>query len=239
MIDIHSHLLPDFDDGARTLEETAEMLKLAAADGIEQMITTPHMHAYPTFTKTRQQVHEAYASLRRWLEENSSPVRVLPGSENYISSEFLDHLDRREVIPLNAGPYLLIEFGGQFMLSNLEYVLTAVQNKGYIPILAHPERMPQFHRRLERLEEFVRLGARLQLTAESLCGNFGQPIESLSLQIVKEGLAHFVASDAHGIGRRLPRLSDAYQVTVSLVGEEYAQQWFVENPRKVVEGKAI
>lgn len=236
MIDIHSHLLPGFDDGARSLEETLEMLAMAASDGTRQMIATPHMYAPPSFTKTIAEVHAAYDELRESLQEELSDVEVLLGAENFISSEFLDKVRQRRIITLNGGPYILMEFGPQFVVDNLDYVVTLCRENQYIPILAHPERMHQFYGKVDLLEQLVNLGAFVQITGLSLRGMVSEWVTELTGQMAERDLIHFVASDAHGSTRRRPRLAEAYATAEAFYGPERAQTWFIDNPARVVQG---
>ncbi|MGI8783200.1 MAG: tyrosine-protein phosphatase [Acidobacteriota bacterium] len=239
MIDIHSHLLPGFDDGARSLEETLEMLAMAAADGTRQMIATPHMYAPPSFTKTSAEVHVAYDELRESLREASFDVKVLLGAENFISSEFLDNVRQRSVISLNGGPYILMEFGPRFVVDNLDYVVTLCRENRYIPILAHPERMHQFYGKVDLLEKLVTLGAVVQITGLSLRGLVSEWVTELTGQMAERDLIHFVASDAHGSTRRRPRLAEAYATAEAFYGPEKARKWFIDNPACVVRGVAL
>lgn len=238
MIDLHTHVLPAIDDGAGDWSESIEMCRMAAADGCEALVATPHQR--------KSWVNEQpsrIVDLARELQERVGPApRIYPGAEIHVDSEVLDELaapDRGGLLPLADGPYLLVEFGGAppgMPPADLVHELVVA---GWRPLLAHPEFIPFLAEDLSLLAEMISLGARAQVTAMSLTGEFGAPIQRLVGEMIDRQLVHVVASDAHSPSWRPPGLSGARRLIVRTWGESVARRLTEENPRAVLEAREI
>ena len=227
MIDLHSHVLPGVDDGAVDLDEALEICRAAAADGIEVLAATPHVRDdYPT---RPEQMEEALARVR---EAAGAVVRLVPGGE--IALEQLDRpLEelRRFGLAGNAG-YLLVETPYYGWPLDLASRLFALRAAGVTPVLAHPERNPSVQERPDLLEDVVRGGTLVQLTAGSVDGRLGSQARRTSFALLERGLAHLVASDAHAPSLRAIGMSRAARA----VGDDELARWLtVDLPRAIVE----
>ncbi len=203
MVDLHTHVLNMLDDGARDLDESLAMLRAMEIDGVRRLAATPHVRDdYPT---TPAAMEEGLASVRRAAEEDGIGVEVLPGGE--IALDELPRLgaDARARFGLGGNPGLLLletpYYGWPIGLARTAWQL---RSAGIVTVLAHPERNAEVQERPELLEDVVRGGVVVQLTAASVDGRLGRRCERCARLLLDRGLAHLLASDAHG-----PRVREA------------------------------
>lgn len=240
--DIHAHLLPGVDDGPSDLEETIEELRIAYLGGTRTVVATSHMFLRPLHTPLEEmrEVYEEtlsrFSQLARERAEWSflGEMRFFLGAENYLSTEFILALERGEVLSLDGGRSLLVEFNPYLSFEIMKSALRKILAAGYTPVLAHVERYRIFQRDTARLEEAVALGCHAQINAESLLGSFTSPLRRRALEFLKSGVATLVASDMHNAGRRKSRLGEAAAVLERRFSAEKVSQLLVENPRALV-----
>lgn len=240
MIDIHSHILPGLDDGAPDLDVSLEMARAAAADGISKIIATPHVIS-DGFPNDREKILEALQGLRQALIKEQIPVDVLPGGEYRLEPDLPQRLKRGEILTLNDnGSYLLIELPATILPPFFEQVAYEIQLQGVTPIIAHPERNYVIMENPGIIKDLTDRGMLAQITAASITGDFGKDIKKSAWQLIKQGSAHFVASDSHYYkGRRSPRLSEALHEIKKHSSEQTARAFFYENPASVISGQAL
>jgi protein-tyrosine phosphatase len=239
MIDLHAHLLPGVDDGPETLEEAVEACRAGAEDGIEAIVVTPHQRHGFWPNADRKALEALFEELR--TASAGKPTLVL-GAEIRVDSELLHEVDLLpggELLPLAGSKYLLLEFASVPMGPEPRHMAHELTVAGWYPILAHPERIPWLVNEPALMAELVERGALLQLTAGSVTGEFGRGPQECSFLLLDEGLAHFVASDAHDAHIRPPRLSEAFRAIAERWGEARARQLIEENPRAVLENRAL
>jgi len=239
MIDLHSHILPGIDDGADTFEEAVEMCRRAEQDGCEAIVATPHQRHQRWWNCDSQQLQQLRSKLQDALGE--SP-RILAGGEIRVDEAVLQDI---EAIPtsgvqtLAGSRHLLVEFSRVSEQPPPEPIVHELVVAGWRPILAHPELIPWLSSDLYRLQHLVELGARLQVTAMSITGEFGRRPLAAVREMLDAGMPHFVASDMHGVERRPPGLSRAFRALESGWGKEMALRLTTENPGKVVRDEEI
>jgi protein-tyrosine phosphatase len=197
VIDLHVHILHGLDDGSRTLDESVAMAREASAFGVETIAATPHVRSdYPT---SPDEMERRLQELRTRLEETGVRIQILAGAE--IAIERLDSLSRDEVrrFGLAGNPsYLLVETPYRGWPLDIEPRFFHLRAAGITPVLAHPERNAEVQEDIERVAGLVRSGALVQVTASSLTADAGGRTRETGLRLIDEGLAHLVASDAHG-----------------------------------------
>jgi protein-tyrosine phosphatase len=237
MIDLHCHILPGIDDGARSLAEAVNMCRLAAEEGCEAMVATPHQRRGVWWNSDLGQL----AALRAELQAAVGPVpRILPGGEIHVDSELLAEVERLPdagILPLAGSRYLLIEFGANHSGDEATHLIHELAVAGWRPIVAHPEFIPWLD--LPLMDRLVALGATAQVTAMSLTGDFGRRPQQDALALLDAGLVHFVASDSHGVQRRPPGLMRACLVIAGRWSKELARRLTVDNPRAVIEDRPL
>jgi protein-tyrosine phosphatase len=196
VIDLHSHILPGLDDGARTLEDSLAMARACAEEGITAVAATPHVRDdYPT---TPDAMEEGVDQLRQALASHEILVDVCSGGE--IAIEWIDRLADSDLRRFGLGgnpAYLLVEFPYVGWPLALPQHVFDLASRGITPVIAHPERNGEVQASPERLESLVRGGALVQVTAASLDGRLGRQARTTGRRLVEVGLAHLISSDAH------------------------------------------
>lgn len=221
MIDLHTHVLPRLDDGPVTIEGSLALARAAVAAGTETMVATPHIN--DDCAVDPREVAFAVEALNHTLERHEIELEVVPGGE--VSIARLGRLARAELdeVRLGDGPYVLVESPHVPLAGALEATIFELQVRGYQVLLAHPERSPVFLREPVRLRRLVEAGALCSITAGSIAGRFGRTVRAFTLTLLREGLVHDVASDAHDDRRRPPGLlagfADAEAALPGLAGQ--------------------
>jgi protein-tyrosine phosphatase len=237
MIDIHHHCLPDVDDGPREWDEAVDMCRMAADEGIDTIIATPHVLRGRWRTPERAELESRIATLR---EKTGDHPRLLLGSEYFFAHDMAEVLrSGQPIIPLADSRYVLVELAASSVPPLIEQPLYRIQLDGWIPILAHPERNAVLQARTDLLLELIEHGLRMQITAGSLLGEFGPRAQRASESWVRSGLVHFMATDAHNTSRRQPQAKQAIAALRKLAGEDVADALTVRNPLAVVENRAL
>lgn len=243
MIDLHCHILPGIDDGAQTLEDSVALCRLAAADGCEAMVATPHQRRDPWWNDDLDRLRTLAGQVQdRVREEVGEGFRVLLGGEIHVDRELLAEVERlpaATVLPLAGSRYLLLELDNWGSPDQAVQVVHETAIAGWRPILAHPELIPWLASDLDLLARLVDLGAAAQVTAMSVTGDFGRRPMQDSLRMIEAGLVHFIASDAHDIRRRPPGLRRACLMIAGRWGDDLARRLTLDNPLAVLEDRPL
>jgi protein-tyrosine phosphatase len=238
MIDIHCHILPGLDDGPDELEETLEMCRLSLADGITEIVATPHLYQ-GMFDTDRESILRTYEKVCEALDASGIPLKLHIGADLHLTPELVKKIEEREALTLNHGRYFLLELPHRLLPPNLNELISDLVSIGLVQIITHPERNEAVLRKEEAFLELLRSGALCQVTAMSVTGEFGKECEHFACSLIEAGAAHFIASDAHSTGWRGPGLSGALQVAGQIVGEEAAGRLVREHPQAVLSGGDI
>ena len=233
-IDMHCHMLPGIDDGARNWDEALAMARLAEADGIQTVIATPHqLGAYRT--NDGRTIRARVAHLREFLNQRDVNLRVLPGAEARIEPNLIGRIRAGEILTLaDRGRYVLLEMPQEICLP-IEGLLGELNRAGVTGVLAHAERNMGILAQPSLAESFVAAGCLLQVTAGSILGTFGKPVEETSLRLIRQGMVHFVATDAHSAKSRRPLMRQAFDCLVEIVGHEAAAALCCHNPAALLD----
>jgi protein-tyrosine phosphatase len=237
MIDIHSHILPQIDDGARSLEEALEMARLAAEDGIQQMVCTPHMFNGLSGNPTPTEVVDRVSALQEAIGKEG--LRLLPGNEVHFTHEILDKVRANDVTKVNQLNYMLVEFPALSVPAGAGEMFQQLLTNGVRPILVHPERNAQLQMRRSMVVDLVQQGVYVQVTAMSLTGEFGTAARNCAESLLRHNCVHFVATDTHRAERRPPILSRGRDAAAEIVGKAGARKLVYDNPLAVVTGGEI
>lgn len=233
MIDIHCHLLPAIDDGAKSWEVTLEMCRMAQRDGVTHIVATPH---------SNNEYHYDRAAYLALLDELRSRVPELTfslGCDFHLSYENIaDAMNHPERYAIGDTRYLLVELS-EYSVYNVTQTLYHLQTAGLVPIVTHPERNPVILKSPELLQKFTDVGCLVQITANSLTGFWGKASQKMCESILKKKLVHFIASDAHGLKSRPPIVSAARDAAATVIGTEAADRLVSANPEAVVTNKAV
>jgi protein-tyrosine phosphatase len=237
MIDIHSHILPGIDDGARTMEDAIEMANIAVKEGITAICATPH-HRNGRFENGKSIIEQEVLIFKKELEIRGIPLEVLNGQEVRLYSELIEDLGQDVLMPINNQNYLLVEFPSSSVPTYAADVLYELRLRDYIPIIVHPERNSEIIEKPELLYNFIKAGALTQVTANSIVGNFGKKIMNFSYDLLRANLVHVIASDAHNISGRGFHLGEAYESIQKEFGLDM-RYYLQENAELIVKGETI
>ena len=223
MIDLHLHILPGIDDGPETMDEALELARALVQEGIRAAVATPHYNdEFPPCPAAEVQAR-VYA-MQRALDRYHIPLRLFPGHEVLIRPGLLEDIRAGRIATLNGSRYLLLELWNSAWLSETERVIFELRAAGIVPILAHVERYRTFQHDHARLRNLLQQGALAQVTASSLPGMQGQTAKRCAEELLKKGLVHCIASDAHSLRKRPPNVTGGLQNAVRLVGSERLYQ---------------
>jgi protein-tyrosine phosphatase len=211
------------------------MARMAAEHGTTDLVATPH--ANPVFKFDPERVRDRLAELQAAIGEK---LRLHSGCDFHLSYDNIEDAVRNpHKYTINGASYLLVEFSDLLVFSNTRQILDHLMQAGMTPVITHPERNGLLRQRADSIAEWVEAGARVQVTAQSLLGEFGRRAREFCGVLLDRRLAHFVASDAHDWQSRPPLLDRAYQWVADEYGEALAEALFVTNPRAVLTGEPL
>lgn len=234
MIDLHSHILPELDDGAQSLRQSLAMARMAVDSGIQVMVATPHCA-----DDRAREVYEAWKLLRQALRENRIPLRLFPGMEILGQPDTARLLQEKKLFTINGSRYPLIEFSFDGLGKEETWILYSVCKAGYRPVVAHPERYAFVQRNPQLINLWQRMGCLMQVNRGSLLGRFGVPAQEMAWELVDRGFAAVVASDAHSVHIRTPWMEDVWKQLARDVSPRCAKQLLRENPGKIIKNEEI
>lgn len=234
MIDLHCHILPGIDDGPSTLDESIEMCRIAAADGIKTIVATPH---FRPGTYDCDDVGKHVAVLQEEIASRGIDLTILPGADVSVTPELVYHVEDDRRLTINGnGRFVLTELPHEAVPSGWDRFLLSLRERGITPILTHPERNRWFLSRPEALVPFVMAGGLVQITAMSVTGAVGDDVQEYCRFLLRSNLVHVIATDAHSIDQRPPVLSEAVKAAADIVGEANAYRLVRDNPRVIIDG---
>ncbi len=238
MIDLHSHILYDLDDGAKTLRETADMLRIAKEDGIDTMVATPH-YIYGSNRYDLKKLMDMYIKVQSLIKEEGLDFNLFMGNELYLDTELVNNLEEGLCLTLADTDYVLVEFPMHSIPSFAENIIYALFERGYKVILAHPERYQPIHKEPEILYSFMEMGCLIQVNILSIAGQTGSKTQEIAKRFFEKNWVQLVATDCHSPRIRSPVLSSAYNIVKGWTDDVRAGEIFLSNPKKVLENKYI
>lgn len=234
MIDFHSHILPQIDDGSENPEMSADMLNISLNEGALHICATPHFIA--------GEIEIAREDYERRLEELSSfycnpNIKILSGLELYIHPDLPKLYKEKRIWGLNNTRYLLIELPMQEFPIYTEKLFYQLRLEGAIPIIAHPERNTRIMKHNELLVNLVEQGTLVQMNAGSLRGIYGQTVQKCAEKFVRMNMVHILGSDGHNNTKRTTEIAEGYKRVKALNKKQC--QWITENENKILLGEAV
>ncbi len=203
-IDIHCHILPGLDDGAKDMAESLEIARCYERTGIKKVIATPHFLPGTAWAAEKETVKKSVQELQASLDRNNIALKVLPGMEIAFHKRLEERMRSNSFLPLGASGYYLIEPSFHGEQDTLLETLKSMLKMGKKLILAHPERIDRLHNRLDALASLVKQGLLIQVNAGSLLGCFGPESQDVAHRLHQKHCLHFIASDAHDLRGRAP-----------------------------------
>lgn len=236
MFDIHSHLLPEVDDGSRSIRESIALLRLAVQDGIEQMFLTPHVYS-GRWDNDLAMLKPRFEAFARLVVSKQIPIRLYLGAEIHLTLEAIGQLERGEVPMMGAwhgASAFLLELHDARIPPFTIDAIRHLKGRSMQPILVHPERNKQVMADVDCLAPLVDAGCLLQLTAGSLTGAFGPNAARAAFTLLERDWVSFVATDAHNLRSRPPLMSQARNLIRARFGLDVAERLTLGNPSKLL-----
>lgn len=237
MIDIHNHLLVGADDGPSTEQEALSLLLQAQENGITDIIVTPH-HYSGDFVNHKSKILTEMEDLQSIINKNAIDINIYPGQEIRINGDLVNELETGLNLSLNHSSYVLVEFSFTEVPAYAEKLFFELQMKGYIPVIAHPERCKPLKENPEKLYDLIEKGALAQVTASSVAGKLGEGIQRTSLEMMRNNLIHIVGSDAHHAKNRPFMLEEAYEVIEAELNSSYVE-YLKYNSKAILNNKEV
>ncbi len=236
MIDTHLHILPGVDDGPKTMQEALVLACALVQEGIHSAIATPHYNdEFPQLPAA--EIRERVDNLQLELDRHSIQLRLYAGHEALIKPRLVEDIQAGRLATLNGSRYLLLELWNSTWLPETERVIFELRVHGIVPIIAHPERYRAIQQDSTRLAALLQHGVLAQVMAGSLVGMQGNTARNTAEKLLKKGLIHCIASDAHGMHKRPPHVVQSLQYARQLLGEARVHQMTEVWPTAIINNK--
>ncbi|NMB33596.1 MAG: phosphoesterase [Clostridium sp.] len=233
-VDIHCHILDGIDDGPKTIKEAVELSIKLRKNGIREVIATPHFIADSDFMPTTECIKKKISKLSKELKRQNVDLQIYPGMEVFASDDTIEKLDEGKIFTLNNSKYILLEFPFANVPRYMSDLLFTIQLKGYRPIIAHPERYSALYRKSGIINDAVEKGALLQINSGSLMGLYGSGPYKEALRLLKNGMVHLIATDAHGGKRTIPSIDEVKKALSGICGNKNTNRILHTNPMSVL-----
>ena len=237
-IDLHSHILPSIDDGAKNMEESKKMLKQAWEEGIREIIATPHFFVNKK-NVSKEQILKTISMLEEAMIELGFFIKIYPGNEIYYRSEVEELVEQGIVNTMAGSHYVLVEFDPMAEYSYLRNGILKLVSYGYTPILAHTERYECLFKNKDKLQRIKEHGSLIQVNSATITKGIFDEMGKRGRYLMKKGLLDFISSDSHSMGKRSPRIREAAHILEKKMGTKKAEKILFANPRAVIEDRSI
>ncbi len=239
MIDIHCHVLYDIDDGSEDIETSIELCRDAHENGCEALVLTPHFFDFKSLNYFVEERDEKIDNLRDALKEEGIPLKLYAGAEIFLSDRIFN-ADNLDDLTLNDTRYILCEMPlGPFDTRHVSLWFDELLDRGYSPILAHPERYFEFHKDYSLIDDLLDKGIIFQVNIDSLTGKNGEAPQDMAVDMVRRGIAQLMASDAHDRRYRHTRLKEKLEEFPEKITEEHIKKCLETNPRHILKNEDI
>lgn len=229
-LDMHSHILPGVDDGAKDWEMTEQMLQKAYQQGVRQIVATPH-----NYPGRRRQENAEILKLAEEADQRAKKIapdlQVLCGNEIYYRGGIAEEVKSGHALPMAGGRHLLIEFHPNEAYGRIYQGVKELVEEGYDPVIAHMERVQELFSSEDRLREIIKTGARIQVNCESLVGGMFDRRASRLRKMIESGLVHFLGSDCHNLTSRPPVMKDCANLLYKKLPKERVDSLLYENKK--------
>lgn len=240
MVDIHAHILPGLDDGARDMHDTIKMARMASDIGVTAMVATPHCNLPGVFENYYGDGYiNTYQNVVRALQREGIAMKLYPGMEAFGTYDLPDLIVAGKIMPLNQSRYILVEFAFDEEPDYATGLLRRMKEVGAKPVVAHAERYEFVQDNPQIVYSWRTKGYVVQINKGSFMGKFGRHAEMTAHQLMKHHLVSVVASDAHSYVRRTPYLLDAYEELCKKYPKKYVDLLFYHNPARICDNKPI
>lgn len=232
-IDIHCHIIPHVDDGARSSTQALRIIDIAYKNGIRGMIATPH-YEVGKYDGNKEEIEKNFNKIKNLIARKYPDFELYLGNEIFYSYGVVENLEAGNIFTLADSNYVLVEFSPNDKYKHISNSLYELVNNGYTPILAHAERYEEVMADMDNIEKLVDAGIYIQINAHTLAGKYGRGMRRKVVKMIKNDLVHFIATDSHSDGHRSPDLEECIRYLIKKTDEETVEKLLSVNPRKVL-----
>lgn len=237
LIDIHTHILPGVDDGVQNLQDALTLCRLAWEKGTRAIILTPHYRSI--YKPSPAILQTTFHNFGQTVKKELPKMTLYLGCEVRFQDDIQQKLESGELLCMTNSRYVLLEFASTAFRTQIISGIIQCLSAGKTPIIAHAERYSAFCHDPSLTDEVLKMGALIQLNADSVMGRYGLLVKRFCHRLLKAQKVHFIASDAHDPKRRPPNLLPCYKRICKKYGEKYAKRLFWRNPRALIENNKI
>ena len=238
MIDFHSHIVYDVDDGAESIEDSVRILKEAENAGFKSIILTPHyMENY--YEVQKDEIEQRIEVIKEKCKEKNININLYQANEIYITNYMTELLQEGIASSINNSKYVLFELPMNEEPANLLEVVYSLLENGKIPIIAHPERYSYIQKEPNKLLDLIELGVLFQTNYGSILGQYGKEIQKTANLLVEHNFIHFLGSDVHKTGRIYTNIEEIKKQLRKIISEEKLEELTQINPQKVINNEEI
>ncbi|VNU52840.1 capsular polysaccharide biosynthesis protein Wzh [Streptococcus pneumoniae] len=243
MIDIHSHIVFDVDDGPKSIEDSKALLREAYNQGVRMIVSTSHRRK-GMFETPEEKIATNFIKVREIAKEVADDLVIAYGAEIYYTPSILEKLEKKQLPTINGSRYALIEFSMHTPYREIHTGLSNILMLGITPVIAHIERYDALENNEKRVRELIDMGCYTQINSyhvlkPKLFGERYKFMKKRARYFLERDLVHVVASDMHNLDGRPPHMAEAYDLVTQKYGEAKAQELFIDNPRKIVMDQLI
>lgn len=238
MIDFHSHILPNIDDGSGSIGETFNLIKEAEEYGFSAIISTSHYieNYYEVNVSERKTWIDEISKV---LEQKKINVQLYLGNEVYFTHNIIELLEKKEITTMNQSRYMLFEFPMNAKPLHIEEVIFEMMENKIIPVLAHPERYTFVQKDPQMISELIKLGVLMQSNYGSIIGLYGEKAKILIKKFLECNMIHFLGSDVHKQNSIYPKIPHMLEEIEKIIGKEKLDELTTINPNYVLENQKI
>lgn len=240
--DVHSHVLPGLDDGAKNIEESKNMIHMAYNEGISHIIATPHFRE-GMFTSSKEDIESSYNKVKELIAQEGLDINIYLGNEVFFSHSVCDKLINNEIYTLADSNYVLVEFSPNAQYHYIKSALQTLMMSGYYPILAHFERYINVISNWDHVNEIFDMGVYFQVNASTLSASVTRKPTRFARKLLKYGMVDFIATDGHndhhGSPSRIPTIKKSVSYISKNYGQDLVDKILYSNPSKIISNELI
>lgn len=233
MIDIHSHILNNIDDGSRSIEESIEILRGLQENGITDVVLTPHYVMDSSYQNSIETKKDLFEKLKEEVKKTDISINMYLGNEIYIDKD-ISNMVKKEALPINDSNYILLEFPMNGVYNNAYGIISGLIEKGYKIILAHPERYLNVKNDISILDEYKELGVLFQCNIGSLFGDYGKTCKKIIIKLLKKKYVDFIGTDVHSKNYNFKNIEKFKKKLSKIVDKNYLSDILENNAKKIL-----
>lgn len=239
MVDLHTHILQDIDDGSKNLEDSIQILRKYLEEGIKKVVLTPHYIENSEYSTGNREKFEKFYQLNEEVRKQNIDIELYLGNEVYVASNILELLKQDKIMTINNSRYILIELPMLNEDYNVRDIIYNLRLSDIVPIIAHPERYTYIQKDINKAREYIEYGALLQVNKDSLFGKYGKDAQKTVKKLIKNKLVHFIGSDIHSPNSKIYSYKKFKKIMNRIANNDYINKLLEENGIKVLNNEEI